>query len=324
MCVPCNYTQSENNLFLSIIISTSQDITLATFGQLQAFNPDTDSVTAYIERVHLFFAANEIPDKKTVAVFLSTIEGKTYELLRNLVSPSPPESLKLSELTDILKRHYEPKPLVIAERFHFHCRFQTADELIAEFMAQLCRLSKHCDFKEYLDHGASSARPFGMRSTQRGHPATPIGTCIGDRLGDGIGSCRAKREGTQRKRSCGSQNEDQDITESYCSWRWDGKSHGKQTLRKDDKPYVDAHIVWKAYRRHDKLDMDRFTRTRIPARYSRYQHNTLDLHVLENVRPSLALYFPPSSPACLAGQRSYVRGIIARKERERGYICYRR
>ena len=36
--------------------------------------------------------------------------------------------------------------------------------------------------------------------------------------------------------------------------------------------------------------MDRFTRTRIPARY---QHNTLDLHVLENVRTSLALYLPP-------------------------------
>ena len=65
---------------------------MATFRQLQAFNPDTDtdSVTAYIERVHLFFAANEIPDKKTVAVFLSTIGGKTYELLRNLVSPNPP------------------------------------------------------------------------------------------------------------------------------------------------------------------------------------------------------------------------------------------
>ena len=42
--------------------------------------------------------------------------------------------------------------------------------------------------------------------------------------------------------------------------------------------------------------MDRFTPTRIPARYSRYRHNTLDLHVLEkNVRSSLALYFPPSS-----------------------------
>ena len=41
--------------------------------------------------------------------------------------------------------------------------------------------------------------------------------------------------------------------------------------------------------------MDRFTRTRIPARYSRYRYNTLDLHVLENVRTSLALYLPPSS-----------------------------
>ena len=41
--------------------------------------------------------------------------------------------------------------------------------------------------------------------------------------------------------------------------------------------------------------MDRFTRTRIPARYSRYRHNTLDLHVLENVCSSLALYLPPSS-----------------------------
>ena len=41
--------------------------------------------------------------------------------------------------------------------------------------------------------------------------------------------------------------------------------------------------------------MDRFTRTRISARYSRYRHNTLDLHVLENLRSSQALYLPPSS-----------------------------
>ena len=30
-----------------------------------------------------------------------------------------------------------------------------------------------------------------------------------------------------------------------------------------------------------------------PVTYSRYRHNTLDLHVLENVRSSLALYLPP-------------------------------
>ena len=137
---------------------------MATYGQLQAFNPDTDSVTAYIERVHLFFAANDIPDKKLVPVFLSTIGGKTYELLRNLVNPNPPETLKLSELTETLKRYYEPKPLVIAERFHFHRRFQAADENVAEFMAQLRRLSEHCDFGAYLDQALRDRLVCGLRN----------------------------------------------------------------------------------------------------------------------------------------------------------------
>ena len=167
---------------------------MATFGQLQAFNPDTDSITAYIERVHLFLAANEIPDKKTVAVFLSTIVGKMYELLRNLVSPKPPESLKLSELTHILKLHYEPQPLVIAERFHFHRRFQTADESIAEFMAQLRRLSKHCDFQDYLEQALRDRLVCGLcnEGIQRRLLAEAklySRTGIGDRAG--YGSCRA-------------------------------------------------------------------------------------------------------------------------------------
>lgn len=69
----------------------------AKFGQLEAFNPHTDSVTAHI---HLFFAANDIPEKKAVAVYLSTFGGKTYELLRTLTAPNPPVTLKLSELTE--------------------------------------------------------------------------------------------------------------------------------------------------------------------------------------------------------------------------------
>lgn len=135
-----------------------------TLGQLQPFNSDTDSITAYIERVHLFFAANDIPDKKKVPVFLSTIGGSTYELLRNLVSPELPESLKLSELTEVLKRHFEPKPLVIAERFHFHSRSQAADESVADFMAQLRRLSKHCDFQDYLDQALRDRLVCGLRN----------------------------------------------------------------------------------------------------------------------------------------------------------------
>ena len=114
---------------------------MATFGKVQEFNPDSDSLTAYIERVNLLFTANDIPTEKRVAVFLSVIGGKTYEPLCNLVLPKSPDSLKYSELVEVFKQHYEPKPLVIAEWFHFHRRNQTTSESVPEYMAELRRLS---------------------------------------------------------------------------------------------------------------------------------------------------------------------------------------
>ena len=122
-----------------------------TFGHIQEFQPDSDSITAYIERMNLFFVANDVPNEKKVAVFLSVIGGKTYTLLRSLLSPQLPQSKSYSELVDSLKRHYEPKPLVIAERYHFHRRNQAAGEMIAQYVAELRRLSTHCEFDAYLD-----------------------------------------------------------------------------------------------------------------------------------------------------------------------------
>ena len=124
---------------------------MTTFGKVQEFNPDSDSVNAYIERVNVFFTANDIPAKKRVAIFLSVIGGKTYERLRNLVSPKLPQTLKYSELVDVFKQHYEPQPLVIAERFHFHPRNQTTGESISEYKAKLRRLSTNCHFCDYLE-----------------------------------------------------------------------------------------------------------------------------------------------------------------------------
>ena len=41
----------------------------------------------YLEQVELFFTANSIANDKKVAVFLSMVGGKTYSLLRDLLSP---------------------------------------------------------------------------------------------------------------------------------------------------------------------------------------------------------------------------------------------
>ena len=89
-------------------------------GRLEAFNPDLESVTVYLERVELYFSANEVKREKQVPVFLNLLGRETYALLRNLVSPVKPADKSLNELMDALRGHFEPKKLVTAARFQFH------------------------------------------------------------------------------------------------------------------------------------------------------------------------------------------------------------
>ena len=91
-------------------------------GKLTEFDPKSDSMSAYVERVTLYFQANEVAEGKQVAVFLSAIGPKTYALLRSLVTPAVPKDKTFTQIVEILKKHFELKPLVIAERFNFHRR----------------------------------------------------------------------------------------------------------------------------------------------------------------------------------------------------------
>ena len=85
------------------------------FGQLEEFNPKTDSFQAYVERANLYFEANGISEEKQLPVFLSSIGGKTYGLLRNLLAPTLPKDKSLAQVIAILGKHFDPKPAVIAE-----------------------------------------------------------------------------------------------------------------------------------------------------------------------------------------------------------------
>ena len=51
----------------------------------------------------------------------------------------------------ILLKHYDPQPLVIGERFRFYQRSQKSGESIADFVADLRRLSIKCEFGDFLD-----------------------------------------------------------------------------------------------------------------------------------------------------------------------------
>ena len=71
---------------------------MATIGQIKEYVEGQEDFECYIERVEQFFEANEIDENKWVAVLLTVIGAPTYGLLKNLVLPESPSSLKFEDL----------------------------------------------------------------------------------------------------------------------------------------------------------------------------------------------------------------------------------
>ena len=138
--------------------------TMTTFGKLQEFCPEEVQFSAYMERANIYFVANDIPEAKQVPVFLNAVGRTTYGLLRNLLSPADPITKTLKEITDTLKQHFEPKPLIVVERYHFHERNQAPEESIAQYVAELCRLAAKCKFRENQDEALRDCLVGGVAS----------------------------------------------------------------------------------------------------------------------------------------------------------------
>ena len=85
-----------------------------TIGTVGEFQPENETIAAYLERVALFFEVkfNNVADKK-ISLLLNVMGAKIYSLLRTLVARSQPKEKAMEELVAVLKQHYEPK-IVIA------------------------------------------------------------------------------------------------------------------------------------------------------------------------------------------------------------------
>ena len=139
-------------------------MTTTTIGKMQELDPTSDWISTGLERAEIFFQANKIAENKRVTVLLSIIGGKTYSLLSDLLAPEKPASKSFAVLSETLKKHYEPKPVIIAERFQFHRRNQTANKSVAEYEAELRRLATHCAFGHYLEEAICDRIVCGLRN----------------------------------------------------------------------------------------------------------------------------------------------------------------
>lgn len=137
---------------------------IRTIGYMHEFQPERETVTAYLERFQLFVSANAIEADKMVPTLLTVVGPKHYSLLRGLVSPALPKEKSYDELSELLTKHYDPEPILIAERFHFYRRNQRSGESIAEYLACLRRMASRCKFGAFLSEALRDRLVCGMAS----------------------------------------------------------------------------------------------------------------------------------------------------------------
>ena len=63
-----------------------------------------------------------------------------------------------------LTKHFQPKKVIIIERFNFHQRNQAQDESITEYVAKLRKLTTNCDFGDYLEQALRDHFVCGLHS----------------------------------------------------------------------------------------------------------------------------------------------------------------
>ena len=101
--------------------------------------------------VEQYFLSNEVEDVgKRRIILLSVCGSKTYALARDLLQPAKPAETTFKKIVDTLEKHFSPKPSEIVERYKFHSRNRKEDEGVAAYVAELRKLTEHCNFGESL------------------------------------------------------------------------------------------------------------------------------------------------------------------------------
>ena len=130
------------------------------------FNAECENVQSYEERVECFFIANDITDeKKKLANVLTAIGPKTYKLVRNLLTTISPLKSTLENVWGVLKKHFNPVPSEIIERYKFNTYVRQEGQSVASYIAELRKMSEFCKFAD-LDEQIRDRIVCGIHNTR--------------------------------------------------------------------------------------------------------------------------------------------------------------
>lgn len=146
-CVLCKMTNTDTKN----VETDSGGQSLHLKPRFDDFLVGDDDYEVFRERVELFFDCNCVPEVRQPILFLSCISPCVYKLIKDRVAPAKPSSKSMSELYDILDKHYVVKRNKRAERCRFSKVVQQVGEPLAEFLARIREAGSKCDFGSCME-----------------------------------------------------------------------------------------------------------------------------------------------------------------------------
>ena len=140
-------------------------------GSLREFDPIKESIEDFKECFEFYCLTNNFWSEgnhawRKKALFITLLGQETYAKWKILTSPTPVADLTLDAIMEHLIRHYQSQTIEIAERFKFFKRLQKKGESITEFMVELQRLAKMCNFGNYLNTAIRDQFICGLSDTK--------------------------------------------------------------------------------------------------------------------------------------------------------------
>lgn len=137
---------------------------MALIGSIEPFDESKNDFITYVERFEQLLLCNKTEESMKLPLFITLCGGTTFSTLKNLCVLKAPTEKTFKQCIELLKKHYNPEPLVVLERFKFHKRDQKPNEAISEYVVELKKLSRTCSFGTFLSEALRDRFVCGMQS----------------------------------------------------------------------------------------------------------------------------------------------------------------
>lgn len=129
---------------------------------IEVFDPANTGWNRWLQQFTAAITIFKIPSAQKVLYLLHYIGSGAFDVICNQVAPADPYTMPFDELVTHLGEFYASEPLEIAENFRFYQRKQKDGESIQDLVADLHKLSVHCNFGSYLKMALRNQLVFGL------------------------------------------------------------------------------------------------------------------------------------------------------------------